>query len=192
MKKSFFPLLIACGIFLSFRNIDSTQWSLDNMHSQLGFSISMLGIADISGTFKITDARLTTTRDDFSDATVELKVDVNSVDTDVDDRDKHLRTPDFFDTENFPTAEFKSSSFTKSGANTYRITGNLTMHGITKAVTWEAVGKTAIHPMTNKTVGGFHVTGIINRREFGIAPTTPAEMLADEVRLVANIQFVKN
>jgi polyisoprenoid-binding protein YceI len=162
------------------------------MHSQLGFSVTMLGVSDISGTFKITEAKMTTTRDDFSDASVVITVDIKSIDTDVDDRDKHLRTADFFDAEKFPTAEFKSTSFKKSGTNMYQVSGNLTMHGVTKAVTWEAVGKTATHPMTNKTVGGFRVTGKINRRDFGISPATPAEMLADEVNLVANVQFVKN
>jgi polyisoprenoid-binding protein YceI len=162
------------------------------MHSQLAFSVSMLGISDINGTFKISEAKLTTTREDFSDASVVITVDIKSIDTDVDDRDKHLQTADFFDAEKFPTAQFKSKSFTKSGVNTYKVNGDLTLHGVTKAVTWEAVGKTAAHPMTNKTVGGFRVTGKINRRDFGISPATPAEMLADEVTLVANVQFVKN
>ena len=120
-----------------------------------------------------------------------MQADTKTINTGIEARDKHLRTADFFDAEKYPVISFKSSSFKKVSERKYNVTGELTMHGITKAVTLEATGKTIVHPVTKKTVAGFRVLTTINRFDFGISPDTPADMLSKEVVIKANVQFEK-
>jgi polyisoprenoid-binding protein YceI len=104
-----------------------------------------------------------------------------------------LQAPDFFDAAKYPTIVFKSTSFKKSTEpNTYSVTGNLTLHGVTKPVTLTALARTGVNPMSKKTIAGFRVTGTINRKDFGIAEQTPAAMLGEEVSIRANAEFIKN
>jgi polyisoprenoid-binding protein YceI len=125
----------------------------------------------------------------MTDATVSLEVDVNSIDTDNDGRDDHLRTADFFDTKQFPSAFFKSTSCKKSGEGKYLLNGELEMHGQKKPISLEMNVKTAVSPVDNKPITGVHVTGSIKRSDFGIATSTPLEILSDEVMIEANLEF---
>src|SRR5688500_10114709 len=93
----------------------NTAWTNDDAHSQLGFTVKHLGIADVSGTFYDFDAKITSTKPDFSDAVVELTAKTASIDTRVEDRDKHLKSADFFNAEKYPTMSFKSTSVKKAG-----------------------------------------------------------------------------
>ena len=192
MKKNAL-ILFAFVIFLvSFRPIEPATWSLDNLHSKLGFSVGYLMISEIEGSFQMKEAVLTTTSDDFSDATITMTADVKSINTEVGDRDKHLRTADFFDAEKYPDMVFKSTSFKKTGDKNYKIIGDLSFHGITKPVTLDAIAKMGTHPMTKKPIAGFKVTGIIKRSDFEIAKETLPAFLSDEVELTANVVFAKN
>ncbi|GAA4459647.1 YceI family protein [Nemorincola caseinilytica] len=170
----------------------SSAWSLDKAHSKLGFSISHLTVSDVEGSFKKVDAKITCTGDDFTDAVVELTADVSSINTDNDGRDKHLQNADYFDAEKYPTITFKSKTFKKLKDNTYAVTGNLTMHGVTKPVELRAVARSGTNPMSKKAITGFKITGVINRIDFGIAPSTPNAMLGEEVTLTANTEFSKD
>lgn len=191
MKKILvIPFLIIFN-FLSFCSIGQSFWNLDSNHSQLGFSVAMLNISDIEGTFKIKEATITASKEDFTDASLTMLADTKTIHTGIEQRDAHLRTADFFDAEKYPTISFKSSSFKKTGDNKYRVTGELTMHGITKPVTLDATAKIIQHPMTKKTVAGFRVSGTIKRSDFGISPATPPDMLGNEVVIRANVQFEK-
>ena len=149
-------------------------------------------ISEVDGSFKMTEAKITAPKDDFSDATVYMVADVNTVDTDEPDRDTHLKSADFFDAGKYPTIAFKSSSFEKISDKKYKVTGNLTMHGVTKQVVLEAIVNYGTHPMTKKMVAGFKIGGTIKRTDFGIATTTPSAMISDEVVVVANAQFSKD
>jgi len=191
MKRLVFVLaLVSCALY-SFTLTTST-WTLDKAHSKLGFSISHLTVSEIEGSFKMTEATITSSKEDFSDASVYMVADVNTVNTDNADRDAHLKQPDFFDAAKYPTIVFKSTSFTKADEKTYKVKGDLTMHGVTKPVELDAIAKIGTHPMNKKTIAGFKITGVINRSDFGIAASTPAAMLGDEVSIVANAEFVKN
>jgi polyisoprenoid-binding protein YceI len=123
---------------------------------------------------------------------VSLVIDAKSIDTDIEDRDEHLRSADLFDTEKYPTMTFKSTSFKKNGDKKYTLTGDFTMHGVTKQVTLEAVANNTFDTYSKKNVTGFRVTGVIKRLDYGIATTTPTAMLSDEVKLMANIVVVRN
>lgn len=161
------------------------------MHSNLNFSVDMLGLSDITGSIKMKEVSITTPKTDFTDATVTMVADMSTINTGIPDRDKHLQTADFFDVAKYPTITFKSNSFKKTDAKNYTIAGDLTMHGITKPVTLTAIVNTADHPMTGKLVAGFRVKGIVKRSDFNISAATPSSMLSDEVKMEANLQFAK-
>src|SRR5690606_8483446 len=110
----------------------------DPYHSRLGFSVTHLGIADVSGHFKKFDVKVTGAKEDFSDAKFEMTAEVSSIDTEVEMRDNHLKSADFFDAEKFPEIKFVSTSVTATDEkNKYKLNGNLTMHGQTKPVTMD-------------------------------------------------------
>jgi polyisoprenoid-binding protein YceI len=190
MKK--ITIVTAALFFLATASFAQT-WTWDKPHSQLNFAISHLGIATIVGTFTSVDAKITASKDDFSDASVMLTADVSSINTNNEQRNTHLKSPDFFDAAKYGTLTFKSTSFTKAGDKKYRVEGDLTFHGITKHVTLDATWNgTITHPMNKKLVAGFNVTGSIKRSDFGIAPSMPSNFLGDDVALNASAEFVKD
>jgi polyisoprenoid-binding protein YceI len=190
MKKS--KLIIAATTLLfSFTLLEQSTWKLDNAHAKLRFTVTHLMVSEVDGWFKSFDAKIISSKEDFSDAIVEMTAEVNSVNTDDEKRDTHLKSPDFFDAEKYPTITFKSKTFKKVSNNTYKVTGDLTMHGITKTIELTAVGVTGTHPMTKKTISGFKVTGTLNRSDFGIGNSMPSMMLSEEVQVTANAEFEK-
>ncbi|MBS4064540.1 MAG: YceI family protein, partial [Chitinophagaceae bacterium] len=157
MKK--ITLISITTVFLfSFTLLEQFTWKLDKAHAKLRFTITHLLVSDVDGWFKSFDAKVISSKDDFSDATVEMTADINSINTDNEQRDTHLKSPDFFDATKYPTLTFKSKTFKKNSANNYKVTGDLTMHGITKPVELNAVAVLGTHPMTKKTIAGFKIT----------------------------------
>jgi len=167
-------------------------WKNDPPHSQLGFTVKHLGIADVSGVFNDFDVTINSSKPDFSDAVVELNVKVNSLDTRVKQRNDHLKSADFFDVEKYPTMHFKSTSIKKEKKDKYKLTGDLTLHGITKQVTMSLEYRGTIeNPMSKKPTAGFQVTGVIKRSDFGVGNGFPPPMISDEVRIKADGEFVQ-
>lgn len=190
MKK--LSIVFAAFLALTAFTTLSGVWKNDDAHSQLGFTVSHLGIADISGTFNDFDVAVSSSKPDFSDAVFELTANVASIDTRVEARDKHLKSADFFDAEKFQTLQFKSTSLKKVGNNKYKLGGNLTLHGITKPVTMDLQYKgTVENPMSKKQTAGFQVTGVIKRSDFNLGSGFPAPMISDEVRIKADGEFVQ-
>jgi polyisoprenoid-binding protein YceI len=165
---------------------------LDKAHAKLGFTVTHLMISEVEGWFKTFDAKITSSKEDFSDAVIEMTADVNSINTDNEQRDTHLKGPDFFDATKFPSITFKSKSFKKVSGNNYKATGELTMHGVTKTIELDVIYRSAIHPMTKKQVAGFKISGKLKRSDFGIGASMPEAMLSDEVAVIANAEFIKN
>jgi len=194
MKKLTLFASIAITVFLfAFTVVTNTEWTNDKAHTKVGFSITHLMISDVEGSFKNAIIKLTSTKEDFTDAEVEFSAEAASISTDNEKRDAHLQSPDFFDVAKFPTLTFKSTSFKKAKeANTYIVKGNLSMHGVTKPVTLNAVAKTGVNPMSKKTVAGFKITGTVLRSDFGIGGSMPTAMISDEVQISANAEFSKN
>lgn len=167
-------------------------WKNDNPHSQLGFTITHLGISDVSGTFNDFAVTVSSSKPDFSDAAFELTAKVNSIDTRVEARNNHLKSADFFDVAKYPEMTFKSTSLKKKGKNKYKLAGNLTMHGITKPVIMDLNYRgTTQNPMTKATTVGFHLDGVIKRSDFNLGAGFPAPMLSDEVRIKADGEFIQ-
>jgi len=190
MKK--LALVFAAFVSLTAFTTLSGIWKNDDPHSQLGFTVKHLGIADISGTFNDFDVAVSSTKADFSDAVFELTANVSSIDTRVEARDNHLKSADFFDAAKFPTLSFKSTSIKNNGKNKFKLSGDLTLHGVTKPVTMDLVYKgTVENPMSKKQTAGFQVTGVIKRSDFNLGNGFPAPMISDEVQIKADGEFAQ-
>jgi polyisoprenoid-binding protein YceI len=187
MKKT---ILLALALFASVATF-AQDWTLDKAHSKLSFTVTHLMISEVDGGFKNFDAKLTSSKADLSDAVFELTAQVNSISTDNERRDGHLKSPDFFDAEKFPTLTFKSTSFTKVEGKKYKLVGDLTMHGVTKKVTLDAILNGPVeNGRTKKPMIGIKVSGSINRIDFGVGKSGPT--VSDEVELRAAGEFNKN
>ena len=190
MRKNTMILLLAVmALMLSSGTNKKGVWTLDKNHAKLGFTITHLSVSDVDGAFKSFDAKINAPGDDFTDAVVEMTADVSSIDTDNENRDKHLKSADFFDAEKYPKITFKSKTFKKVKENTYKVSGDLTMHGVTKPVELDAVCRMGKNPQNQKDIAGFKITGVLNRKDFGISSSSPNAMLSDEVILTANAEF---
>ncbi|MEO5649290.1 MAG: YceI family protein [Ginsengibacter sp.] len=189
MKKLFSLLIVA---FLSASLFAQTKWNADPMHSKLTFSVTHLGISDIDGLFNKFQVSAVTSQADFSDAVFELSVEVSSINTQVEMRDNHLRSADFFEVEKYPSMTFKSTSISKVSKDKYKLSGNLTLRGITKPVTMDLWYRGTIeNAQPKKSTSGFQLTGTIKRSDFNIGAKFPEPMLSDNVRIKADGEFVK-
>ena len=145
----------------------------------------------LSTSYVITEATISTPSEDFTDATVNMKADMNTIDTDNEKRDAHLKAVDFFDTSKFPDLTFQSTSFKKTGTDKYIITGNLTTHGITKSISLNASVKSGINPNNNKPITGMKITGTIMRMDFDISKSAPEAVLSNAVEIEADLELGK-
>jgi polyisoprenoid-binding protein YceI len=190
MKKIaiFLPVIVLLTAFTT----AVLPWKNDAPHSQLAFTVTHLGISDVSGTFNDFDVTIHSDKPDFSDAKFELTARTASIDTRVEARDNHLKSADFFNVEKFPTLTFKSTSLEKAGTNKYKLKGDLTLGGITKPVIMDLLYKGKVeNPMSKKPTAGFQLTGVIRRSDFNIGNGFPAPMISDEVRIKADGEFAQ-
>ncbi|SIO53309.1 YceI family protein [Chitinophaga niabensis] len=189
MKKiTLFIFLLAA----SATSFAQSAWKVDKAHAQLKFDVQHMGLSTVSGSFTDFDATITSDKPDFSDAKFELTAQATSINTGVGQRDDHLRSPDFFDVATNPTVSFKSTSLQKVSEGKYKVTGDLTLHGVTKPVTLDLWYRgTANSPMTKKPVAGFRVTGSIKRSDFNFGSKFPAAALSEEVTITADGEFNK-
>ncbi|MEK6782690.1 MAG: YceI family protein [Bacteroidota bacterium] len=168
-------------------------WSLDKGHSKIGFTVTHHMISEVDGYFKIFNAKLTSSKDDFTDAVFELTAETNTINSENEMRDKDLRSPGFFDVEKFTTLSFKSTAFKKASEGKYTLTGDLTIRGITKSINMEVVlvGPQP-HPRTKKPAIGIKATCTINRKDFEVGANLPELMVSNEVQLRATGEFNKD
>jgi polyisoprenoid-binding protein YceI len=165
MKKLF---LLATVLLASTTLFSQTKWNVDVVHSSVKFTVEHLVISEVEGQFKTFTGSMISTKPDFTGSTVDFSVDVNSISTDNDMRDTHLKSDDFFNAEKFPKMTFKSTSFKKVSGNKYALTGNLTLRDVTKSVTFDVTyGGTAKDGYGN-TKAGFKATAVINRFDYGL------------------------
>ncbi|WP_299590254.1 YceI family protein [Mucilaginibacter sp.] len=191
MKKLLAILFVLISAGYSFAQ--TTKWKDDPDHSKLTFTVTHRGFSSIFGLFQKFDATVTSSKPDFSDAVFELSTDVASINTEVKMRDEHLRSPDFFNVAKYPTMTFKSTSIvnTTGMKDRFRITGDLTMRGVTKSVTMDLWYRgTVDDAIPQKTKAGFQLTGVINRVDFGVGATDPFD-ISTEVMIKADGEFFK-
>ena len=172
-----------------------TTWNIDSTHSEIQFRVKHLMISTVTGQFNRFDGSLESEGEDFTKATVHFTADVNSITTNNEQRDAHLQSGDFFDAENHPKLIFEGDRLEKISADNYKVHGTLTMRGVSKRIVLDAeLGGLAKDPWGNTRVG-FSLSGKINRKDFGVSfgaiTETGGALLGDEVKLSANVEFVK-
>ena len=144
------------------------NWTIDTMHSSVTFKVRHLVISSVTGHFKTFDATVESAKDDFTDARINFTADINSIDTGVEQRDNHLKSPDFFDAASHPKLTFVSTGIEKKGEGEYKIKGDLTIRGVSMPVVLDAEFGGIQNDMYGRTVAGFELTGKIDRQEYGL------------------------
>ncbi len=175
---------------------EKTKWVIDPAHSEINFKVKHLVIANVTGGFDKFDAVVYTDGEDFNDAQVQFKADVNSINTNQPDRDNHLKSPDFFDVANHPELTFVSKSLRKKNESSFVLSGDLTIRGTTKHVELEGEFGGIIKDPYGNIKAGFELTGKVNRRDFGLHWNAVTEaggvVVSDEIKLMMNIELAKN
>jgi len=172
-----------------------TTWNFDPAHSSIRFAADHMVISEVEGQFSTYDGSVVATKEDFSDAKINFVIDVNSVDTDNEKRDGHLKSADFFETEKYPKMTFVSTSVEKIAEGKYNLKGKLTLHGVTKEISLAMTyGGTVKDPWGN-TKAGLKVTGVINRTDFGLKYNSILEagsmLIGEEVTITCKVELVK-
>ena len=183
-----------------------TNWKIDPVHSELTFKIKYLSISIITGFVTSFDLEVQTSGSDFGDVTdLQLTADMTSLNTNHAPRDEHLKSADFFDTENYPNLRFQGTHFQKQGQTTpsllsvfrkdYKLHGNLTIKKISKSIILEGEFGGLSTDTYGQRRAGFTVRGKISRKEFGLTwdgiTDSGKLILADKVDIVGNIQLIK-
>ena len=193
MKKIIVAIAFATTAILS--QAQTQKWGYDASHAKVGFSISHFGISETEGKFTKFDGTVLSDKADFSDAKIDFTIDVNSINTEDAQRDTHLKSADFFEVAKYPNITFKGKSFKPSGTNKYKLTGDFTMHGVTREITLDVFYKgTVVDPYKN-TKAGFKLSGVIDRIQFGLVwnGTLAAGglLVGNQVNLDINIELIK-
>ena len=174
----------------------TTTWNLDPVHSVAEFKVKHMMISNVKGQFTGISGVLTLDESDAANSSVEASIDATSINTRDAQRDGHLKSADFFDVEKFPTLGFKSTSVARTGDDELAVTGDLTIHGVTRPVVFKVEGPSAAgkDPWGNTRVGLSAVTKI-NRKDFGLGWNAVLEaggvLVGEEVTLTLDVQFVK-
>ncbi len=171
------------------------KWNVDASHSSVKFSVSHLTVSEVEGTFKVFNGTIDAPTADFNNAKVAFDVDVNSINTDNEMRDKHLKSDDFFNAEKYPKMTFTSTAFRKTTGNNYVLEGNLTIRDVTKKATFAVVyGGTVKDPYGN-IKAGFKATGKISRKAYGLKWSALTEaggaVVGDEVSMNIKLEFAQ-
>ncbi|MGD0119391.1 MAG: YceI family protein [Candidatus Binatus sp.] len=170
-------------------------WQIDPAHTNVEFTVRHMMISNVKGQFQKTTGTITINGNDPASATIDATIDASSVDTRVERRDTHLKSPDFLDVAKYPTITFKSTKVEAAGPGKFKVTGDLTLHGVTKPVVLDVESSGA--PV--KVMGGLHAgasaTTKINRSDFGLswnkALETGGVVVGDEVAISIDVEAIK-
>ncbi|HVS98404.1 MAG TPA: YceI family protein [Puia sp.] len=174
----------------------TTKWILDPSHSEVEFKVKHMMISNVSGEFKRFNASVETEGEDFMTAKVNFTADIDSIDTGAEQRDAHLKSPDFFDAAKFPQLKFVTTKYENvDNDGSYEVFGDLTIRGVTKPVRFDAEFGGVIKDPWGNTRAGVTVSGKINRKDFGLAWHAVTEagglIVSDDVRFHVGLEFVK-
>ena len=176
--------------------VATTTWNIDPVHSAAEFKVSHMMISNVKGQFGTFSGVLTLDESDVTKSRVEASIETGSVNTRDGQRDTHLKSPDFFHAEKFPTLSFKSTRISRSGDGELAVEGDLTIRGVTRNVVFQVEGPTppARDPWGNTRLG-VSATTKINRKDFGLTWNTALEtggvLVGNEVTITLDVQFVK-
>jgi len=174
---------------------EKTKWAIDPSHSKIGFKVKHLMISNVLGNFKTFEGLVTTTGNDFSTAEISFSLNSTSIDTEIADRDTHLKSADFFDVENHPKITFEGKGLKDLGDDLYDLTGNLTIKGITHPITLAVEYGGIMNDPWGNVKAGFSITGKIKRKDWGLNWNAALEaggvLVGEEVKLNCDIELVK-
>ncbi len=169
-------------------------WEIDPSHSQATFAVKHMMISTVKGHFNVISGHLHIDEQNPANSWVDAQVDASSVDTRDERRDGHLRSPDFFDAEQYPTINFKSTKVESLGDNEYRVLGNLTIRGVTREVAFKAEYSGQGKDPWGGQRAGMSATAKINRKDFGMTFNTTLEtggvLVGDEVKVEIDLEAV--
>jgi polyisoprenoid-binding protein YceI len=173
-----------------------TQWQIDPAHSAAHFSVRHLMISNVRGEFGKVSGNVVLDPSDLTKSTVEVSVDTMSIDTREPQRDEHLRSADFFDVANHPAITFRSKQITAAGAGRFKVTGDLTIRGVTRAVTFDVDGPTPpVKDPWGNVRAGVSATAKINRKDFGLVWNALTEaggvVVGDEVSITFEAELIQ-
>ena len=172
-----------------------STYKIDAAHSEISFKVKHLMITNVTGSFTKFDATIESEAADFSDAKISFEADTNSITTNNEQRDAHLKSADFFAADKFPKLSFQSKSITKKGEDSYTLTGDLTIRDTTKTVELNVEYGGTITDPYGQVKSGFEIKGKINRKDFGLTWAAVTEaggiVLSDEVKLNLAVQMIK-
>lgn len=192
MKKLFLAIIVSLTFLTAAAGAD--EWKVDKNHSKVYFTVKHLVISEVMGSFREFEITVKSSREDFSDMTVEAVIPVRSINTDVERRDAHLKSDDFFNAEQFPEIRFKSTRVEKVGENTYKLHGNLTIRDVTKPVVFDAVHNGTIKSEQGLRAG-WKATATINRFDFGLKWDRTIEtgglVAGDMVNVILDLEITK-
>jgi len=170
-------------------------WQIDPTHSQVTFSVKHMMVSTVKGTFNVFSGEVEIDEQHPENSWVVAEVDAASINTRDARRDGHLRSPDFFDVEQYPKITFKSTKVEAVGDNEYRVTGNLTMHGVTKEVTFNVEYSGQVRDGYGMQRAGLDAKATINRKDFGLNWNTLLESggvaVSDKVTIELDLAAVK-
>lgn len=174
--------------------MSTTQtWNVDASHTGVGFSVKHMMVSKVRGRFTGVEGKLVGNPEDLTTANIDIKIDASTIHTNSEDRDNHLRSADFFDTETYPNLAFVSTEIVKTKASKYDITGDMTIKGVTKKVTFEAEYEGAGKNPWGVDVAAFEVEGKISRKEFGLTWNQALEaggvLVGDDIKITIDLQL---
>ena len=193
MKKLLLPLL-ALAALPGLARAAATEWTIDAGHSTAGFAVRHLVISQVRGAFSKFSGTVKLDEADLARSSVEATIDVTSIDTRVADRDAHLKSPDFLDAARYPAITYRSTQVARVGEGRLRVTGDLTLHGVTRPVTLDVAVTPAVKGMAGETRRGFSATAQIARKDFGLTWNKVVEAgpaVGDEVTITLDLEAVK-
>ena len=168
-------------------------WNIDNAHSEISFKVKHLMVSNVRGKFNSFEGKIELPEEDLTKAVISFSAETKSIDTGNSMRDGHLQSPDFFNSAEFPTLTFVSTSITNKSGNDFTVTGDLTMHGITKEIVLATTFNGKVAGMDGLEVMSFEITGALSRKDFGLTWNAPIEqggvVVSDEVKLDINAEF---
>jgi polyisoprenoid-binding protein YceI len=197
MKSWISKTVIAIALFVALPILaHADTWQIDPAHTNVEFSVRHMMISNVKGQFQKTTGTITTSGADPASAKIDATIDATSINTRVDKRDAHLKSPAFLDVDKFPTITFKSTKVEADGSGKWKVTGDLTLHGVTKPVVLEVEGTgTPITDPMGNTRAGASATTKISRKDFGLTWNQPLEtggvMVGDEVAISIDVEAIK-
>lgn len=190
-NRIFMALTLAAATLTASAYAQTSTWAIDPAHSSINFEVRHMGVSNVHGSLGEVTGTLLYNEKDITKSSVEATASTTTVSTGVEKRDTHLKSPDFFDAAKFPKLSFKSTSLSNAGGQ-LKLTGDLTLNGVTKSVTLDVDGPApAQTDQKGVTRSGFSATGKLKRSDFGFGPKFPNAVVGDDIKFSIDVEIDK-